>query len=147
MVYQRGRLYGQKVNACHGFLLMIVFPIVASANASDRDDLNKQNVLQEYDEAHLIALGCFPATCAGTYVRNGIAAEYSYLGEYGFVIQPYTVNDGNREANFTFAYNKTITGGKKLFVLAFRGSASLKDWEVNFSTSKVLVDRAEPLVG
>ena len=126
---------GRRLMLAMAFLLMIVFPIVASANASDRDDLNKQNVLQEYDEAHLIALAA--ATCAGTYVPDGIAAEYSYLGEYGFVIQPYTVNDGNREANFTFAYNKTITQGKKLFVLAFRGSASLKDWEVNFSTSKV----------
>ena len=123
-------------------LVMFVFPIVAFANGSDRDDLNKQNVRQEYDEAHLIALAV--ATCAGTYVPNGIASEYAYLGEYGFVIQPYTVNDGNREANFTFAYNKTITQGKKLFVLAFRGSASLKDWEVNFATSKVAYGGTSP---
>ena len=85
---------GRRLMLAMAFLLMIVFPIVASANASDRDDLNKQNVLQEYDEAHLIALAA--ATCAGTYVPDGIAADDSYLGEYGFVIQPYTVNDGNR---------------------------------------------------
>ena len=52
---------GRRLMLAMAFLLMIVFPIVASANASDRDDLNKQNVLQEYDEAHLIALAA--ATC------------------------------------------------------------------------------------
>lgn len=123
-------------------LLLLVFPIIAMANEREEDNINKQKVLQEYNEAHLIALAA--ATCAGTYVPDGIASEYSYLGEYGFVIQPYTVNDGNREANFTFAYNKTITQGKKLFVLAFRGSASLKDWEVNFATSKVAYGGTSP---
>ena len=123
-------------------LLLVTFPIIAAAEERYEDNANKQKVLLEYDEAHLIALAA--ATCAGTYVPDGIASEYSYLGEYGFVMQPYTVNDGNREANFTFAYNKTITQGKKLFVLAFRGSASLKDWEVNFATSKVAYGGTNP---
>ena len=78
-------------------LLLVTFPIIAAAEERDEDNANKQKVLQEYDEAHLIALAA--ATCAGTYIPDGIASEYSYLGEYGFVIQPYTVNDGNREAN------------------------------------------------
>ena len=82
-------------------LLLVTFPIIAAAEERYEDNANKQKVLQEYDEAHLIALAA--ATCAGTYIPDGIASEYSYLGEYGFVIQPYTVNDGNREANFTFA--------------------------------------------
>lgn len=120
-------------------LQIMTFPVLASA---DESAIKKQNAVQEYKEAELIALAA--ATCAGTYVPNGIASEYSYLGEYGFVIQPYTVDDGNREANFTFAYNKTIAQGKKLFVLAFRGSATIKDWEVNFATSKVAYGGSSP---
>lgn len=120
----RGIDMKKKLYDCLNAAAFIGIPIIAMANEREEDNINKQKVLQEYNEAHLIALAA--ANKAGTYVPDGIASEYSYLGEYGFVIQPYTVNDGNREANFTFAYNKTITQGKKLFVLAFRGSASLK---------------------
>ncbi|MGE4588119.1 MAG: lipase family protein [Acidaminococcaceae bacterium] len=123
-------------------ILYIVLPLAASAETKDVIDIKRQNVFHDYDEAHLIALAA--ATCAGTYVPDGIASEYSYLGEYGFVIQPYTVDDGVREANFMFAYNKTITQGKKLFVLAFRGSATLKDWKVNLATSKVVYGGTNP---
>ena len=116
-------------------ILVFSFALGAAAKEKQYDKMDYQQALQDYKESRLVSLAA--ATCAGTYAPNGAASEYSYLGEYGFIIRPYTVNDGKREANFMLAYNNQIEAGKKIFILAFRGSANKKDWEVNFETAKV----------
>lgn len=127
------------------FTLFLLFGtlMVASAAAKEQNTEEfSEQVRQEYNEARLISLAA--TTCVGTYVSDGEASEYSYLGEYGFAIHPYTVNDGKREANFMMAYNNKLIDGKKLYVLAFRGTASKKDLEVIFDTDKVEYGGTEP---
>ncbi|MFA7068379.1 MAG: hypothetical protein WC127_05325 [Acidaminococcaceae bacterium] len=89
----------------------------------------------KYAEAKLISLAA--NTCAGTYVKGGKAAEYTYLGEYGWKITPHVVDNGNIEATFMIATNTEAKDNAKIGILAFRGSHSQKDWEINFKTSQV----------
>lgn len=89
----------------------------------------------KYEEAKLISLAA--NTCAGTYTKGGKASEYTYLGEYGWSITPHVVDRGNVEATFMLATNTEVKGKKKIGILAFRGSKSKKDWEVNLNTSQV----------
>lgn len=123
-------------------ILLFPFALGAAAKEKQYNKIDYQQALQGYREARLVSLAA--ATCAGTYAPDGAASEYSYLGEYGFIIRPYTVNDGKREANFILAYNNRIEAGKKIFILAFRGSANKKDWEVNFETAKVAYGGSNP---
>lgn len=120
------------------FFLLIPRFSVANAEAGKAS----QEIMHAYREARLISLAA--ATCAGTYVPHGEAPEYSYLGEYGFRIHPYSVDDGKQQVNFMLAYNDGIVEDKKIYVLAFRGSASKQDWEVNLKTSKVAFGGTNP---
>lgn len=127
------------------FTLFLLFGTLMVASAAEKEQNTEEfseQVRQEYDEARLISLAA--TTCAGTYVSAGEADEYSYLGQYGFVVNTYTVHDGDREANFMLAYNNKQVEGKKLYVLAFRGSASKKDWAVNLDTNKVEYGGTDP---
>lgn len=89
----------------------------------------------KYNEARMISLAA--NTCAGTYVKGGKASEYTYLGEYGWEINPYVVKKGKIEADFMIATNMETKDKNKIGIFAFRGTESKKDWEVNFKTSKV----------
>ncbi|MEG1727825.1 MAG: lipase family protein [Acidaminococcaceae bacterium] len=96
----------------------------------------KQQIATEYETAQFISLAV--ATCAGTYVPGGEAAEYSYLTDYGWKIRPYTLTNNGIEANFMVAYNNSKVTKEHLYVLAFRGSASKQDWQVDLTTSRVI---------
>lgn len=76
------------------------------------------------------------AVCAGSYDPED-SRENRYLGSYGWKLTPYTVKDGGTEVHFTLARNSGMLQGKKWNVLAFRGSATKKDWQLNFKMKTV----------
>ena len=76
------------------------------------------------------------AVCAGSYDPED-SRENRYLGSYGWKLTPYTVKDGGTKVHFTLARNSGMLQGKKWNVLAFRGSATKKDWQLNFKMKTV----------
>lgn len=123
-------------------MILVFIPFSVNAEQVRHFTAEQEKVLKEYKESELIALAV--ATCAGTYVQGNTAAEYSYLGEYGWKIYPYTIDNGSIEANFTMAYDQKSFEGKKIHVLAFRGSQTKKDWHTNLNTSQVLFGGTNP---
>ncbi|HIU64336.1 MAG TPA: lipase family protein [Candidatus Avacidaminococcus intestinavium] len=94
-----------------------------------------QEVLAErLAETKLIALAA--GACSSSYGNSDASPENAYLRKYNFSVKAYTVADGNSQANFILARN-TNFDGQKLYILAFRGSASKEDWMTNFASSKV----------
>lgn len=133
-----------------GRVLAVLFVLMTFCNITlaekEESSLIKPNVVSapklsllefqsKYDEAKLISLAA--NTCAGTYIKGGKAAEYAYLGEYGWKITPHVVDNGNIEATFMIATNTEAKYKNKIGILAFRGSHSRKDWKINFTTSQV----------
>jgi len=110
-------------------------PIGAPTVSEVVDKLSAVEFQRKYDEARLISLAA--NTCSGTYIAGGKASEYTYLGEYGWKITPHVVDSGKVEATFMIGTNTEIIGKNKIGILAFRGSNSQKDWEVNLNTSQV----------
>lgn len=110
-------------------------PTIETSTIPVTEKISALEFKSKYDEAKLISLAA--NTCAGTYTKGGKASEYTYLGEYGWSITPHVVNRGNVEATFMIATNTEVKGKNKIGILAFRGSDSKKDWEVNFNTSQV----------
>lgn len=76
------------------------------------------------------------AVCAGTY-KDGDGLESSYLTDGGWDVKQYTLNDGNAVAHVTVARHAKPLQGQKWTVLAFRGSASKADWNLNLKTGRV----------
>ena len=122
-------------------LLSFCNTVIAASPASEKANLHIATKLSatefqsKYDEARMLSLAA--NTCAGTYVNDGKAPEYTYLGEYGWEITPYVVDRGKVEATFMTAKNTETKGKKKIGIIAFRGSKSKKDWAINFTTNKV----------
>lgn len=92
------------------------------------------NLNNEFQEAKLIALAA--GACAGSYGKDDSSPEYSYLRKYDFDIQQYIVEEGTSKVHFILAQNENFDG-KKLFILAFRGSSSQQDWRSNFEIVKI----------
>lgn len=84
------------------------------------------------------------AVCAGSYSPDS-SLESRYLADYGWKITPYTVKDGDTEVHFTLARSDRPLHGKNWTVLALRGSASKKDWQLNLKTRKVTFPGGKPL--
>lgn len=76
------------------------------------------------------------AVCAGSYNPDS-SLENRYLADYGWKLTPYAVKNGPTEVHFTLARSKRSLNGKNWTVLALRGSASKKDWQLNLKTRKV----------
>ena len=89
---------------------------------------------EQFAEAKLISLAA--ATCAGTYKEDGAALEYRYLGDYGWKIRPFSVEKNGVTANFMVATTAKKVEGRKLAVVAFRGSKTTGDWKVNFKVQQ-----------
>jgi hypothetical protein len=90
------------------FFLLIPRFSVANAEAGKAS----QEIMHAYREARLISLAA--ATCAGTYVPHGEAPEYSYLGEYGFRIHPYSVDVGNRSQLYACLNDASVEDRKSM---------------------------------
>ena len=115
--------------------VMAASPVIAKPNLHTATKLSALEFQNKYDEARMISLAA--NTCAGTYVNDGKAPEYTYLGEYGWEITPYVVDRGKVEATFMLAKNTETKDKNKIGIIAFRGSKSKKDWAINFTTNKV----------
>lgn len=96
---------------------------------------SKEAFRTEYEEVRLTALAA--QTCAGSYVPEGKANEYRYLKQYGFTITPYAKDVDGVKVNFMVATNPKAYDGKRLSVLAVRGSADKNDWHINLKTKQV----------
>ena len=83
------------------------------------------------------------AVCAGSYSPDS-SLESRYLADYGWKLTPYTVKDGDTEVHFTLARSDRPLYGKHWTVLALRGSASKKDWQLNLKTRKVTFPGGKP---
>lgn len=75
--------------------------------------------------------------CAGTYHMYGTSQEHELFSDYGWEVTPCTFSKGKTQVNFAIAVGKKKVNGFKPTILAFRGSQSRKDWNVNLSTSLV----------
>jgi len=95
---------------------------------------DKATFARDFEEAKMTSLAA--ATCAGTYVPGGQANEYGYLAEYGFKVTPYSQKINGVEVNFMVAVNQNVYRGKKLTVMAFRGSMSKDDWKLDLTTGQ-----------
>lgn len=102
-------------------------------------NLNEREQIRESEFTAIAA-----AACAGSYTTEGQSAEASYLAEYGFTSQYYSVPDGKRVAHFLFAYNNGSYEDADFFILAFRGSVDKNDWLVNFNVDKVVYTGSTP---
>lgn len=84
------------------------------------------------------------AVCAGSY-KSGSSLENRYLADYGWKLTPCTVKDGDTEVHFTLARSSRPIHGKNWTVLALRGTASKKDWQLNLKTRKVSFPAGNPV--
>lgn len=84
------------------------------------------------------------AVCAGSYNPED-SLENRYLADYGWKLTPYTVKDGDTEVHFTLARSGRPLHGKNWTVLALRGSASKKDWQLNLKTGQVAFPSGNPV--
>lgn len=76
------------------------------------------------------------AVCAGTY--NGEdGRENRYLTRYGWRLTPYEFTKDGAQVHFTLARRPKSVEGEQLAILAFRGSASKQDWQLNLRTGTV----------
>lgn len=96
---------------------------------------NKEEFGKAYEEVRMTVLAA--QTCAGSYVPEGKANEYRYLKRYGFNITPYAQEVDGVKVNFMVATNPKPYDGRRLAVLAVRGSADKNDWHINLKTKQV----------
>lgn len=71
------------------------------------------------------------AACMGTYDPKN-SEEFNYLRDYGWEVVPFFNDGGKVEANFIIAGKTIPETGKKMYIIAFRGSKSKKDWQADF---------------
>lgn len=119
-----------------GLNLMVLGPTFAAPKASVvKKELVAKPIMQQYMEAQLAAVAA--ATCAGTYVPEGKAIEFDYIKQFGFKVTPYAEKVDGINVNFVVATNPLPYQGRRLTVLAFRGSQDKGDWDINFKTKQV----------
>ena len=111
------------------FAVVIALPACAGAAMQDKD-----NIWRDYTRAYFTSIAA--AACVGVYVPDS-SSEFSYLRDYGWDIDSYQKADGKVEANFAVARNYFAAFGKEIYLVTFRGSASKKDWDINFKTQQV----------
>lgn len=104
-------------------------PVAAAAPAAPADDLKR-----EYIDAYFIQTAA--AACMGVY-KTDKAAEFDFLRDNGWKIEPIALSDGKVEPHFIIAGNYFRDLRKRLYLVTFRGSASKNDWNVNLKTSRV----------
>lgn len=92
------------------------------------------NVWRDYTRAYFMTIAA--AACVGVYVPD-TSSEFSYLRDYGWQIEPYRRGNDKVETNFAVARNYFASVGKEIYLVTFRGSASKKDWDINFKTKQV----------
>lgn len=76
------------------------------------------------------------AVCAGTYKGEG-GKENNYLRDYGWQLTPYEETKDGAQVHFTLARRPESVNGEHVALLAFRGSASKGDWQLNLRTRPV----------
>lgn len=111
--------------------LTVVIALPACAGAAIQD---KDSIWRDYTRAYFTSIAA--AACVGVYVPDS-SSEFSYLRDYGWDIDSYKKVDGRVEANFAVARNYFADFGKEIYLVTFRGSASKKDWDINFKTQQV----------
>lgn len=106
-------------------------------------NLETQQTLDKLQEASLTVLAA--SICAGTY-DNGSekSTENRYLADYGWDTQYYAFQDGKAQVHFTLARHRGLVQGKPLAVLAFRGSQTQGDWQLNLKTDQVPFPGGKP---
>ena len=124
-------------------LLMSCGMVAEAATATPTKVPDKATFAQAFEEAKRVSLAV--ATCAGTYVPGGKAVEYSYLSEYGFKVTPYSQKVNGVTVNFMVSTNQNPYKGKKMTVMAFRGSASKDDWKLDLTTGQKPFDPNDTL--
>ncbi len=76
------------------------------------------------------------AVCAGAY-KEGAGEENNYLRDYGWQLIPYKEEQEGARVHFTLARRPESVSGEHLALLAFRGSASKEDWQLNLRTKPI----------
>lgn len=98
------------------------------------DSVKVKEAKEAFNKAHFSAIAA--AACLGSYdPKNSV--EFAYLHDYGWQVMPFSVIDKKVEANFVVARNKVIDDKINMYLVAVRGSSSLKDWKENFSVKLV----------
>lgn len=76
------------------------------------------------------------ASCRGIYTPDD-SGEFSFLRNNGWNIRPVNLKVDGVDINYSVASGYYRQIGKKLCIVAFRGSASREDWRINIKTDKV----------
>lgn len=76
------------------------------------------------------------AVCAGAYKGEG-GEENNHLRDNGWQLTPYEEDKDGAQVHFTLARRPETVSGEQLALLAFRGSASKGDWQLNLRTKPV----------
>ncbi len=87
----------------------------------------------EYNRAYWTLFSLIASSAAYT-PENGI--ETTYLKGHGWEFAPHRITDGKTTVHFITAKG-SMSDGKPLYVIAFRGSADKKDWTADFVTAQV----------
>lgn len=100
----------------------------------DGDSEAITKIKDEYNQAHYTTV--LAGACIGVYDPEN-SPELAYLKDYGWEVLPYQVDAGKVEANFMIASNQLQDGETKMYIVAFRGSASKKDWQSNLKVDMI----------
>ena len=121
------------------FTLEMLPPVYAEAPVTSlfiktTDSPKTRAAKAAFNKVHFSALSA--AACLGAYdPKNSV--EYAYLHDYGWQVMPLTVTGPKSEANFVILRNQVADKKVKLYMVAVRGSQSLKDWKADFQVKLV----------
>ena len=101
-------------------------------SAEDTKEVRQQKT--EYNRAYSILFSII-ASSAAYAPEKGI--EKMYLSSHGWNFVPHQITDGKTTVHFITAKG-SMSDGRPVYVISFRGSAEKKDWAADFRTGQVI---------
>lgn len=119
------------------FLLTLLLLCFCSSTWANNSAAELEQARKDYINAFFTSISA--ASCLGVYLPED-SSEFKYLREHGWNVMTYRQENGKVETNFALAHTYIKDINKDIYLVTIRGSATKKDWNINFKTSQVLYE-------